>query len=116
MLLKKEFAGVKGVHWTSINGYYKAAFIFNDQYITAFYQTNGRLLTLSKNISSLDIPVSLQLKLKNNYGDYWISNLLEIAGKEGTSYYITLEKADFKLVLKSIDFDRWTPFKKIVKM
>ena len=113
---KKDFAGVKGVHWTSINGYYKAAFIFNDQHITAFYQTNGRLLTLSKNISSLDIPVSLQLKLKNNYGDYWISNLLEIAGKEGTSYYITLEKADFKLVLKSIDFDRWTPFKKIVKM
>jgi hypothetical protein len=111
----KEFAGVKGVHWTSINGYYKAAFIFNDQHVTAFYQTDGKLLKLSKNISSLDIPVSLQVKLKNNYGDYWISNLLEIANKEGTSYYITLEKADFKLVLKSVDFARWVPFKKIVK-
>lgn len=112
----KEFAGVKGVHWTSINGYYKAAFVFNDQHITAFYQTNGELLGLSKNISSLDIPISLQVKLKNNYSDYWISNLLEISNKEGTSYYITVEKADFKLVLKSIDFDNWTPFKKVVKM
>ena len=111
----KKFAGVKGAHWTSINGYYKATFIFNDQHVTAFYQTNGELLRLSKNISSLDIPISLQVKLKNNYSDYWISNLFEIANKEGTSYYITLEKADFQLVLKSIDVDRWTPFKKIVK-
>lgn len=111
----KEFAGVKGVHWTSINGYYKAAFIFNDQHVTAFYQMNGALLKLSKNISSLDIPISLQVKLKNNYSDYWISNLLEIVNKEGTSYYITLEKADFKLVLKSTDFANWVSFKKIVK-
>jgi len=112
----KEFAGVKGVHWTSINGYYKAAFIFNDQHVTAFYQTDGELLGLSKNISSLDIPISLQVKLKNNYSDYWISNLLEISNKEGTGYYITLEKADFKLVLKSTDFASWASFKKIVKM
>jgi hypothetical protein len=59
----------------------------------------------------LQLPIALQADLKSNYNCYWISNVLEVANEEGTSYYITLETADEQLTLKSSG-DSWSTFKK----
>jgi hypothetical protein len=111
----KEFAGAKDVQWTSADNYYKAAFVFNGQNVTAFYQLDGELIAMTRNISSLELPISLQTNLKNNYSKYWISDLFEISNNEGTSYYITLENANSKIVLKS-DSNKWNTFKKMAKI
>jgi|SRR5688572_17407598 hypothetical protein len=111
----KEFAGAKDVQWTSAENYYKAAFVFNGQNVTAFYQLDGELIAMTRNISSLELPISLQTNLKNNYSKYWISDLFEISNSEGTSYYVTLENADSKIVLKS-NSNRWNTFKKMTKI
>ena len=112
----KEFAGVKDVQWTSTDTYYKAAFVFNGHNVNAFYQLDGELLALTRNISSLDLPISLQTSLKNNYSSHWISDLFEISNNEGTNYYITIEKADSKIVLKSSGSGEWNVFKKMAKI
>jgi hypothetical protein len=111
----KEFAGAKDVQWTSAENYYKAAFVFNGQNVTAFYQLDGELMAMTRNISSLELPISLQTNLKNNYSKYWISDLFEISNNEETSYYITLENADSKIVLKS-NSTKWNTFKKMTKI
>lgn len=111
----KEFAGAKDVQWTSADNYYKAAFVFNGQNVTAFYQLDGELIAMTRNISSLELPISLQTNLKNNYSKYWISDLFEISNNEGTSYYITLENANSKIVLKS-DSNKWNTFKKMAQI
>jgi len=49
--------------------------------------------------------------LKQSYNGYWISDVLEVANEDGTSYYITLETADEKVTLKS-NSDYWTTFQK----
>ena len=112
----KEFAGAKNVQWTSTNEYYKAAFVFNGQCVSAFYQLDGELIGMSRNLSSLELPISLQTNLRNSYNSYWISDLFEISNNEGTSYYITLEKADSKIVLKSNGAGKWSTFKKMTKI
>ncbi|MGZ4019990.1 MAG: hypothetical protein ACXVJ5_13140, partial [Flavisolibacter sp.] len=66
---------------------------------------------LTRNISSLQLPITLQADLKQRYDCYWISDVLEVANEEGTSYYITLETADEKLTLKS-NSDSWSTFQK----
>ena len=111
----KEFAGAKDVQWTTTNRYYKASFVFNDQFVSAFYQLDGELIATSRNISSLELPINLQTSLKKNYNSYWISDLFEISNNEGTSYYITLDKADSKVVLKSSG-NKWDVFKKATKI
>lgn len=112
----KEFAGAKDVQWTTTNSYYKASFVFNDQFVSAFYQLDGELIATSRNISSLDLPISLQTSLKKRYNKYWISDLFEISNNEGTSYYITLDKADSKVVLKSSGNGNWGTFSKTTKI
>jgi hypothetical protein len=111
----KEFTGAKEVIWTANTGYYHAAFVFNQQYISAFYNTDGSLIALTRNISSLELPLNLQAKLRNNYSGYWISALTEVSKEEGPSYYVTLESADSRITMKSSANKRWTIVKKTIK-
>lgn len=111
----KEFTNATEVQWTEADNYYRANFVFNGQYISAFYSMEGELMGLTKNISSLDLPVKLQTGLKKNYSNYWISDLFEMSNNDGTRYFITVESADTKIILQSTDYNSWTVFKKSTK-
>lgn len=112
---KQEFTDAAEVKWSAGVNYYKAEFIFNNQYISAFYSTTGELYGVTRHISSLDLPLNLLLSLKKDYSSFWITDLFEMAKKDGTSYYITLEDADTKVVLKASGSDEWTTYKKTKK-
>ena len=109
-----DFRTAKEVEWTVANNYFKATFTFNDQHVFAFYNAEGELLGLTRYIRLASLPISLQSNLKKNYADYWISDLFEVAKDDGTTYYITLENADSKLVLKASG-NNWSPYQKIRK-
>jgi hypothetical protein len=110
----REFPGAKDVKWTANDTYYKASFVFNGQYADASYKLNGELMAMTRNISSLDLPMTLQASLKKYTGS-WISGLFEISNNEGTKYYITMENACSKIVLKSSCAGNWNVFKTSVK-
>lgn len=112
----KEFTGAREVKWTVSSEYYRVSFVHNDQYISAFYNTSGELLAVTRNISLLNLPLKLQAELRGDYSEYWISDLFEISNDEGTHYYITVEKADSKVILKSEGNTEWTVYKKISKV
>lgn len=109
-----EFTTAKEVSWTSEEGYFKAAFNYSGKYVFAYYNEQGELLGVTRFISPTDLPILLQNSLKKNYEGYWVSDLVEIAKNDGTSYYITLENADTKIVLKSAD-NSWSNFSKSKK-
>ena len=112
---KSDFNSAKEVEWTVGSDFYKAAFTFNGQHVFAFYNTDGEMLALTRYISSLDLPLTLQGDLKKNYSDYWISDLFEVSNNNGTNYYITLENADSKVVLKTEGNNTWKTYKKVRK-
>jgi len=112
----REFTGAKDVKWTANKTFYKASFVFNDQYVYAFYKLGGELMAITRNISSLDLPMKLQTNLKKGHDGYWISELFEVSNSDGTKYYITMEKADSKIILKSSGDGTWNVFKKSQKI
>ena len=112
---KTEFNTVKEVEWTVGNDYYKASFIYNDKHVFAYYNIDGDLLGLTRYISPIDLPLNLQISLKKNGNGYWISDLFEVAKNATTSYYITLENADSKMVLRSTGGSDWEEFKTVRK-
>ncbi len=113
---KTEFSAAKDVAWSAGSNFYKAEFIFNSQYVTAFYGLDGELIGLSRFITSVDLPLGLQTSLKKNYNDYWVSDLFEMTKKNSTAYYITLENADTQLVLKATVDEGWVVHKKVKKV
>jgi hypothetical protein len=111
---KTEFSTAREVEWSVGTDYYKATFNYNGKYVFAFYNEEGELLGLSRYLSPSDLPLALQNNLKKNYEGYWVSDLFEASKDDATNYYITLENADTKIVLKSAE-NSWNTFSKIKK-
>ena len=108
----KEFAGAQNVQWSNSKDFVKATFTLNEQVVYAFYSQDGTLLGATRNIVSGQLPISLLTELKKNYSNFWIADLFEMAANDETSYYITLEDGNYKLVLKSNANNSWEVYKK----
>ena len=111
----KDFASAKNVIWQQEKDYVKAIFTMNNQVMFAYYNENGELLGVTRNILSDHLPIQLLADLRKNYSDYWISDLFEIASENQTTYYISIENAGKSVVLKSNDYNEWTVYKKTKK-
>jgi hypothetical protein len=112
---KSEFNSAKEVEWAAGDNYYKATFTFNEKHVFAYYNMEGELLGVTRYISPADLPISLQQSLKKDYTGYWVSDLFEVARNDESGYYITLENADSKIVLKAADIYGWSPYQKVKK-
>ncbi|HMG68210.1 MAG TPA: hypothetical protein VK588_11005 [Chitinophagaceae bacterium] len=109
---KTDFSGASDIAWTTGVNYYKVTFTMSDQKLFAFYNGQGEFLAVTRFISSFQLPLNLQNGLKKCYSNFWISDLFEMASNDETSYYVTLENADTKIVLKSTDGKEWSAFLK----
>ncbi len=104
------------VEWKTINkNLYKAEFELNGFTVTAFYDAEGVLVATTRNVTLLQVPVTLQSALKKNYPHLWITELFELSNDDGTEYYLTLENADTKVILKSSGSARWSIYRKVHK-
>ena len=113
---KTEFANAKDVEWETGNNYFRAAFTMNEQRIFAFFNANGKMLSIARYISSVQLPVNLFVDIKNDYSNYWISDLFEVSNSEGLHYYVTLETAESKLVMRSDNGGSWSTYNKSEKV
>ena len=60
-----SFKNATEVKWTVTDNYFKADFALNGQYVSAFYDDRRQMIALTRNISSLQLPIALQADLKN---------------------------------------------------
>lgn len=111
----KSFKNATEVKWSTVNSYYKADFTFNGQQVTAFFESDGKLIVVTRHVLSTSLPVTLQADLKKDYEDYWISDLFEVNDDQGTSYIVTLQKADVILMLKATSGSSWSEYRRITK-
>lgn len=113
---KSEFSNAKEVEWETGNNYFKASFSLNEQKVFAYYDIEGHLISVARYISSFQLPVHLFSNVKNEYSNYWVSDLFEVSNSEGLHYYITLETADSKLILRSSNGGDWSTHSKNKKV
>jgi hypothetical protein len=106
------FKEASDVSWTTVNNYYKVSFKLQDQYVCAFYDEDGQMIALTRNITSRQLPITLQVALKNDYSQCWISDLFEMTNDGGTFYYVTIENGDAQFILKSNSESAWRIYKK----
>jgi hypothetical protein len=111
-----QFPSATETEWSTGSDYYKASFLYNSNYVNAYYSPEGDFLATLRNISSVDLPMLLQAGLKKDYSGFWVSDLYEMSKQDGISYYITLENADQKIVLRSLNGSAWTQHKKTGKV
>jgi len=109
---KKDFAAASNIIWEQKVGYSKATFSLNGEILFAYYDNNGELTAVVRNITSEQLPINLITSMKRDYDGYWISDLFEVASGDQTTYYVTLENSDKKIVLRSFGIDSWNVYSK----
>jgi len=55
----KEFINAKNIKWEQKTGYVKVEFTLNDQVLFAYYDNEGKLTAIVRNIVSDQLPISL---------------------------------------------------------
>jgi len=85
--------------------------LFNGGWFTASYNEKAELVSISRNISSTQLPYFIQNNLRKNFGSSWITELVEISNQHGFSYYVTLTSADNEVILESLNGKEWTIYK-----
>ncbi|HXD76329.1 MAG TPA: hypothetical protein VN616_00905 [Puia sp.] len=109
---KKDFATATDIKWQATDKLLKATFSYSGQILTAYYNNYGNLQAVVRNITSDQLPINLITSLRRDYTGFWISDLFEISADGGTSYYVTLENSDKKIVLRSEDLSSWNVYSK----
>ena len=108
-----NFYLARNVKWEKIDNYYEVIFSQSGRTWFAFYSEDSDLMGIASYILSDSLPVSLGSDLKTSYSNYWISDLFKYSIKDGPGYFVTLENADQKIMLKSDDGQRWHLYKTI---
>jgi hypothetical protein len=98
---QSSFAGATEINWEQVGVLYKASFALNGQYTSAFYNADGDLIAVTQNVSLLQLPKALQTNLKKELKNAWITDLFVVNIEGMNSYYVQIENADTKVLLKS---------------
>lgn len=109
---QKDFKNAKLLNSEVNRHFTKLTFKMNDIILFAYYTDNGELLAVTRNILSTQLPINLMLDLKKNYNGYWITELFELNGDGQNCYYVSMENADSKIVLRSTSDDNWEVYEK----
>jgi hypothetical protein len=110
----RTFTNTAEVEWTLVSNYYQVRFMQAGQYLTAYYNASGELVSLSRNLSTRMLPLILQEKLQDLLSTSWVSDSFELYRENGTEYYVTVENANDKTIYRSSNSD-WSMFKRIQK-
>jgi hypothetical protein len=110
-----EFVGATDATWTISKDFYQASFTLDGQRMFAFYNRSGEFIAVTHNISSVQLPTGLKKSLKKLMGNRWITDLFEVTHDGESSWYVTLESADQKIVLKS-NGGKWRIYQNMEKI
>jgi hypothetical protein len=109
---QKEFSMAENVNWSVTGNMRKATFTMNGQEWYAYYSEAGQRLALARNISVTNLPINLLNEVRSDYKGYWITEAFEMSKDENdTAFYVAVENADKKVVLKSLNLSEWTVIK-----
>jgi hypothetical protein len=111
----QKFAHAQEVKWSQADNYVKAAFILNNQHLSAYFSNTGELMGIARNIITSQLPINLHTQLSEQLATGWVTELFEFSTDVETIYFITVENADQQVTYKSADSSSWMVLKKTRK-
>ena len=111
---KTVFVKAKEVKWEKVSNLFKASFIQGEQYLSAYFAPDGRMVGLSRNISINSLPLILQKGIQIKLSSHWVSESFEVFGINGTEYFVTLENAKEQSIFKATG-DEWAIYRTVQK-
>jgi len=98
---QKEFAFAENVKWSAMNEFTAATFSLYGNGFTAWYNTDGELSSVTRNILYMELPLSVIKTIENRFTNAEFSGISEVTRNNQTIYYLHMEKKGKKYLLKA---------------
>ncbi|BAV05480.1 hypothetical protein SAMN05421788_10567 [Filimonas lacunae] len=112
---KTAYPGATNVHYKTIGELVSISFVMDSTNMQAFYN-EGELVATSRTISYQQLPLRAITTLQSKYNGYTTTEVIELDhNTEGSSYYVSLETNNQKVVVKVTTSGDVSVFKKSTK-
>lgn len=108
----RSFTNVEDIRWEVKNDIYKVTFKTGGKEMYAYYNGQGEMMAVTRNIHIDQLPLALSGDLKSKFNDSWMSDLFEVSANGETAYYATIESATHITIYKSEGATGWAIYKK----
>lgn len=112
---EKQFSAAKDAIWEDFGSVYKVSFWHEGRFTAAYYDANGDMVSLNRNVSMTELPSALKKATTKKLQSAWMSELVYVVSKDEKAYYATFETADNKIIMKSVNNRKWIIFQVIEK-
>lgn len=115
---KSTFTAAKEVNWTADANFEKVSFLENGIKKEVFYTHQGELIGAAKAFAFDKLPKNaLQtITTKYTYPEFQLEDVIQFENAEGeTSYFVSMEHTDMKIVLEISAFGQVSVFSKEIK-
>jgi hypothetical protein len=112
---EKQFSTAREATWEDFGTVYKVSFWQNGRFASAYYDANGEIVSINRNLSMTELPAALKNATAKQLKKAWLSELVQVTSKEEKAYYATFETADNKVIMKSVNNRKWIVFQVIEK-
>ena len=111
---QKEFAGAQSVSWEVISnkGLFHAAFIYNNERLNAYFDSEGTLLATGRYIKQENLPMLVTKGIGIRYKNFNVVESIEYVTGYETSYIITLENEKVSISIQAFNDGSTTVIKK----
>jgi hypothetical protein len=108
----QSFSQARDIRWENLGNYYKVTFREMSKTMFVFYSDEADLMGTAMNTLSDKLPDALQTGLKTWLQNYWITDLAKYQVADNVGFLVTLENADKKIVLKTVNNQPWQIYSK----
>ena len=98
---EKEFKGATDVRWQEGTDVIRAAFIFNNFRVEAYFSYAGELLGTARTVLFNQLPLAVIKEINNRYGEVPAYEIVEYSSGTETFYYMTVDLINKKLRIKA---------------
>jgi len=102
-----KFINAEKASWTVVKTLYRVDFSLQNQSLTAFFSGDGELVASSRNITPMQLPISLNSSLEKHFGKYIVSSLFEVDEHDEIHYYAKVNNQKTEILLKSTSYGDW---------
>lgn len=111
---QKEFAGAQSVSWEIIStkDIYHASFIYNNERLNAYFDSEGTLLATGRYVKQENLPMLVSKGIAIRYKQYNVLESIEFITGQETSYIIKLENEKLSVYVQAFSDGSTTLLKK----
>ncbi len=110
-----QFEGATNAVWTTKDDYLKVSFTLADENVEAFFSVDGEMMGMSRNVDLKKLPLNAIQTIKKKYAAFKVTDAIEFDQEGEKNYYVMLENADHKQILKVSLYGDVSLFKGAIK-